>query len=68
MGSGDNLCYRVRFWRGKWFSVLYGAVHEHLKYLLPMLDCLAVGAAVCCWHDDTISPFWQRHQIGLIFF
>src|SRR5215469_1096455 len=67
-GRKDKLCYCMGFWWGKRFSVLYGTVHEQFKYLLTMLDCFAIGAAVCCWHDDTISPFWQGHQVGLIFF
>jgi hypothetical protein len=45
-----------------------GLVYEHFKDLLPMLDCLAVGAAMRCWHEDSICPFWQRHQIRLVFF
>jgi len=62
------LCCYVRFWWGEWFSVSHSTVHEQFKDLLPMLNCLTIGTAVDCWHHDTIGPFWQCHQIGLIFF
>jgi hypothetical protein len=64
----DALRHRVRFWWGKWFSISYSAVYKQFKDLLPVLDCLAVGAPMCCRHDDTIGPFRQCHQIRLIFF
>src|SRR6266567_3522566 len=49
----SRLCYCVRFWWGKWFSVSYGAVYKQFKDLLSMLDCLAVSTPMCCWRTSS---------------